>query len=203
MKKIIITALIMFVNIINAQYPILTTTNLSNNPTDDPNFLKNGNYAKDFNNERNQYVGLWRYQTADILFELKMEKRDEYLSNLSYQNYHYYFYRDIIIFKYKLVKNGVIIHDNLDAVIPASGYFSCATKQGDNNYLSGRMIDVTRNVNAVVSINRIPGTNPNKIFFDLSSGTYTLLNPPEYYISQPNIDLFNIPVDGIEMVRVY
>jgi hypothetical protein len=127
MVKIIIIAFIMFVNVINAQCPITTTTNLGNNPRNDPNFLKNGNYAKDFNNERDQYVGLWRYQTADILFELKMEKRDEYLFQDSYQNHSVYRYEDNIIFKYKLVKNGVTIYDNLDTIIPNSNYYSCAT----------------------------------------------------------------------------
>ena len=193
----------MFVNIVNAQCSITTTTNLGDNPRNDPNFSKNGNYAKDFNNERDQYVGLWRYQTADILFELKMEKRDQYLSYNSYQNFLLCNYTDVIVFKYKLVKNGVTIYDNLNAVIPNTNYFSNATKYNDYEFLSGRLIDVTRNVNASVEVKRLPSTSLDKIFFNLSSGTYALLNPPEYYISQPNIDLFNIPVDGIEMVRVY
>ena len=65
------------------------------------------------------------------------------------------------------------------------------------------MIDMTRNVNASVSIKRLPATNPDKIYFDLSSGAYSLLNPSSYYTNPPNIKLFNIPTDGIEMYRVY
>ena len=86
---------------------------------------------------------------------------------------------------------------------PTENYFSSATKYGDLDYLSGRMIDMTRNVNASVSIKRLPATNPDKIYFDLSSGAYSLLNPSSYYTNPPNIKLFNIPTDGIEMYRVY
>ena len=67
----------MFIQNTYAQYPVLTTTSLTGNPTLDSNFLKSGNYAIDTNNERNQYVGLWRYENNEILFELKMEKRDQ------------------------------------------------------------------------------------------------------------------------------
>jgi hypothetical protein len=185
-----------------AQYPILSTTSLAGDPTTDSNFSKKGNYAVDTNNERNQYVGLWRYEQNGVLFELKMEKRDQYLYRFTYNGITDYDYSDVIIFKYKLVKNGITIYDNLNATIPNENYFSSATKYGDYDYLSGRMIDMTRNVNASVSIKRLTATNPDKIYFDLSSGGYSLLNPIEYYQGS-NEKLFNIPTDGIEMVMVY
>ena len=67
MKNILKLIIILWFQNSFAQYPILTTTSLTGDPTMDANFLKSGNYAVDTNNERNQYVGLWRYQTSDIL----------------------------------------------------------------------------------------------------------------------------------------
>ncbi len=110
-----------------------------------------------------------------------------------------YFYEDCVAFKYKLIKNGVLIHNDLELLVPAENYFSTATKDGDYDYLSGRMTDYTRNVSAPVNIKLI---NQNKILFNLSSGTYNLRNPISYYENTPNEKLFNIPTDGIEMVKV-
>lgn len=202
MKKIFNFIIILLFQNSFAQYPVLTTTSLVGDPTMDSNFSKKGNYAVDTNNERNQYVGLWRYQTSDILFELKMEKRDQYLYLLTYNGIIDYDYSDVIIFKYRLVKNGITIYDNLIATIPTENYYSSALKYGDSDYLYGSLIDMTRNVMGTVSIKRLPATNPDKIYFNLSSGGYSLLNPIEYYQGS-NEKLFNIPTDGIEMVRVY
>lgn len=202
MKNIIKIIIVLFIQNIYAQYPVLSTTSLAGNPNMDNNFTKNGNYAMDTNNERDQYVGLWRYQDNEILFELKMEKRDQFLTKIEYEGQVYYSYSDEIIFKYKLVKNGVLIYDNLNDIIPNENYYSCATKHGNSQYLYGRLNDMTRNVSAVVLINRI-ASNPDKIFFNLSSYSYSLRNPKEFYNNPPGIKLFNIPTDGIEMIRVY
>ncbi|MDN3708968.1 hypothetical protein QW060_17990 [Myroides ceti] len=96
------------------QYPVLTVTNQVLSTTDD-NYSTKGNYAKDVGNIRNQVVGSWRYQTPDLLLELKIEKRDKELYRMGDT---YYDYDDIIIIKYKLVKNGVVLHDNLNLIIP-------------------------------------------------------------------------------------
>ncbi|UGS24286.1 DUF6705 family protein [Flavobacterium channae] len=202
MKNILKLLLVLFVQNIYAQYPVLTTTSLAGDPTMDINFSKNGNYAIDTNNERDQYVGLWRYQDSDILFELKMEKRDQFLFKIEYQGQVYYTYSDIIIFKYKLIKNGVLIYDNLNATIPNENYYSQATKHGNYEYLYGGLLDFTRNVMGTVSIKRLQASNPDKIYFNLSSGGYSLHNPKEFYNNPPDVKLFNIPTDGIEMVRV-
>lgn len=202
MKTILKLIIILFIQNIFAQYPVLTTTSLAGDPRLDINFSKNGNYAIDTNNERDQYVGLWRYQNNEILFELKMEKRDQFLFKIEYQGQINYKYADIIIFKYKLIKNGVVIYDNLDATIPNENYYSQAKKYGSFEFLSGIMFDMTRNVSASVSIKRLPASNPDKIYFDLSSGAYSLHNSKEFYNNPPGVKLFNIPTDGIEMIRV-
>ena len=95
-----------------------------------------------------------------------------------------------------------MIYNNLDITIPNENYYSRATKHGNSEYLSGSMFDMTRNVSAVVLINRI-ASNPDKIFFNLSSYSYSLRNPKEFYNNPPDVKLFNIPTDGIEMIRVY
>jgi hypothetical protein len=202
MKNILKIIIILFIQNSFAQYPVLTTTSLAIDPNMDSNFTNNGNYAIDTNNERDQYVGLWRYQDNELLFELKMEKRDQFLFKIEYQGQVHYTYKDIIIFKYKLVKNGVLLYDNLETIIPTENYYSQATKHGNSDFLSGSMFDMTRNVSAVVSIKRLPTSNPDKIYFDLSSYNYSLRNSKEFYNNPPGIKLFNIPTDGIEMYRV-
>jgi len=202
MKTILKLIIILFVQNTFAQYPVLSTTSLAGNPNMDSNYSKKGNYAIDTNNERDQYVGLWRYQNNEILFELKMEKRDQYLTKIEYQGQVHYSYSDKIIFKYKLIKNGVVLYDNLDTTIPTEKYYSCALKYGENDYLYGSLLDVTRNVRGTVTVKRLPTSSPDKIFFNLSSGGYSLLNPKEFYNNPPDVKLFNIPTDGIEMIRV-
>lgn len=188
------------------QYPVLTTTNLANNPTSDSNFMKNGNYGIDTNNERDQFVGLWKYETTDLIFELKIEKRDQYLNKIDYPQFNIfeYYYMDLVIFKYKLVKNNVVIFDNLNSNIPNettnASFLSTATKHEDRDFLSGLLVDHTRNVCASVIVKKINTSGPEKINFDLSSGTYFLLNDISYYVGS-DIKLFNIPTDGITMIK--
>ena len=122
-----------------------------------------------------------------------MEKRDQFITKHIYQNQVLsYYYSDLIIFKYRLVKNGITIYDNLDSTIPTENYYSTALKYGVSDYLYGSLIDMTRNVMGTVSIKRLPATSPDKIYFNLSSGAYSLLNPSSYYTNPPNIKLFNI-----------
>lgn len=203
MKTIIKIFIFLSVQLSYSQYPILSTTSLSNNPTEDPNFNKIGNYAVDTNNERNQYVGLWQYETAEITFQLKIEKRDQYLFKtvIPSEDIFIYDYSDVVIFKYKLIKNGIVIFDNLNSTIPDDSYLSTATKNGNYEYLSGLMVDQTRNVRASVEIKKLNSTNPEQIEFDLSSGAYHLLNDDSYYEGS-GIKLFNIPTDGIVMEKV-
>lgn len=185
-----------------AQLSVLTTTSLSGDPLIDPNFLNNGNYAVDTNNERDQYVGLWRYQTPEILLEIKMEKKDQQIfrmQNSSGQT-DYYYYIDVLIIKYRLVKNSLEVYNNLNENLNSNyNYKWFVFKQGINNFANGRMQDFTRQVNASLNITKL-NTNPEKIIFDLSSGIYRLEGPDELY--QPSVKLFDLPTDGIEMVRV-
>jgi hypothetical protein len=187
---------------IYAQYPVLSTTSLID-PLSDVKFNTNGNYAVDTNNELDQYVGLWRYNQNGVLFELLIEKRIKYMgTKIEYQNGLWYNYSDCALFRYKLVKNGSTLYDNLNTPIPQFGWSSQGLKYGIYNYISGSIIDYTRNVLGSVDIKKLPTSGgQQKIFFNLGEGTYLLLNPISYYQGS-SLPLFNIPTNGIEMVKV-
>jgi hypothetical protein len=78
-KDIIKFTLLFIVNIAFAQYPVQSITSLAN-VNDRFEHTKQGNYAIDTANEREQYVGLWRYQENGILFELKIELNNQRLT---------------------------------------------------------------------------------------------------------------------------
>lgn len=184
---------------IYAQYPVLTTTSLDNDPTLDANFRKNGNYAKDFANQRDQYVGLWRYDQNEIFFELKIEKRDMVINKFEYQGHiDHYAYMDQVIFKYRLIKNGNLIYDNLNTTLP-DDYLSYGKKYGDLNILDGKFLDRTNNVWIDTSI-KLLNTFPERIYFNLTGGNTHYFNPDSYYENLSEI--ITVPIDGIEMVRV-
>jgi hypothetical protein len=200
MKLYLNIVLLLFCNCLLAQLPVLSTTSLAN-PNDNFKHTENGNYAKDLGNERDQYIGTWQYNQNGILFQVKMEKKDQYLNKTEYNGQVVsYNYRDGIIFRYKLVKNGVVIYDDLNQSVFPDGYnASIATKQGGYNYLYGSFIDRTRNVGGRVTITKL-NTVPAKIIFNVPLGAYYLLNPREYYDDgQP---LFTFPTGGIEMVKI-
>jgi hypothetical protein len=200
MKLYLNIVLILFSNCLLAQLPVLSTTSFAN-PDDDLKHAENGNYAKDIGNQRDQYVGTWEYNQNGILFQVKMEKKDDYLNKAEYNGQVLsYDYADVIIFKYKLVKNGVVIYDNLNQSVSPDGYnASIATKQASYNYLYGSFIDRTRNVGGRVTITKL-NTTPAKIIFNVTLGAYYLLNPREYYDDgQP---LFTFPTGDLEMVKI-
>ena len=54
-----------------------------------------------------------------------MEKRDQFITKHIYQNQVLsYYYKDIIVFKYKLIKNGITIYDNIGTTLPNENYLS-------------------------------------------------------------------------------
>lgn len=206
MKILFSIIALLCLNMVSAQQ-VLSTISLAGDPTNDDNFINNGNYAIDTNNERDQYVGLWRYTgTYDgnsIVFDLKIEKRDKARSSMVDSNgdlFHYSF-ADEIVFKYKLTRNGVVVHDNLNQVISVSeNYYSNALKYGADSSCDGIFVDYGKYVHTGVSVTRL-NTTPAKIYFDLNSSDYMLKKPREYYRNAPG-KLFSIPTDGIEMVKV-
>lgn len=183
----------------NAQeLPVIKTLSLANSE-DDINIGDNGTYAIDTNNERDQYVGLWEYNQNGIIFQLKIEKEDKVQNKIEYNGeISHYNYIDKVVLRYKLIKQGIVIYNNLneESIDYVTAY---GTKRASFNFLSGRLLDHTRNVVGSYTISKQWGT-PATIIFDLNLGNYTLQNPRSYYNDgQP---LFSIPTGGIIMTKI-
>ena len=104
-KQIILTIIIATLTLnFNAQ---TVTLNMATYNSDDLEI--NGEYIKDFNNDLDKYVGIWKWEEGNSSFTIKFEK----IEMLSFQPYFNY-YADIIIGRYKYVENGITIADNLN-----------------------------------------------------------------------------------------
>jgi hypothetical protein len=183
-----------------AQLPVTSTTSLSN-PDNDQNFRKDGNYAQDTANERQQYVGIWEYNQNGILFQVKIEKKDQFLNKAENNGVVlFYNFMDVVVFKYKLVKNGVTIYDNLNqTVYSPSDFVPTAIKKGIDNYLYGYFMDYTRNLAAIVKVTKT-NSNPDIIKLEVFTNDTFRMNPESFYNGgQP---LLTIPTGEIEMVRI-
>lgn len=199
MRDSVIILLLLLVFRVSAQeLPILSTTSLSD-PDHRFDHSKKGNYAQDASNLRDQYVGTWEYNQNGILFQLRIFKQDQVLVKLEENGQILdYWYEDCIILKYKLIKNGTLLFNNL-------GDNSYDIKQSygskeDSGYMDGFILDQTRNVRGFFVMGRLPGNALPKLGFTLLTSNFTKLNPESYYDDgQP---LFTIPTDGIEMVKI-
>lgn len=197
--KTILKILLLTVTTALYSQPVLSTTSLQN-INDVFKHADNGNYAKDIANERNQYLGLWRYNQDGILFEIKIELKNKRINKIENDgNLFLYYYMDVVVIKYKLMKNGIQIYNNLQTLTPPVRD-SYGFKTADSNFLAGRFLDYTRNVYANYTITKL-NTTPEKIIFEINELHYTLLNPPSFYINS-GIKLFTIPTEAIEMVKV-
>jgi hypothetical protein len=192
--------MLLFVNFIFAQQqpPVLSTTSLAdaNQKLDHP---KNGNYAVDTNNERAQYIGTWEYNQNGILFQLKIESVNKVLSTIESNGIvDKYNFADEIIFRYKLVKNGVTLYNNLNAGF-VDYNTNWAIKYINYEFAKGQIMDYTRNVIGSAKIKRL-NTIPPKILFNLSLFNAHKLNDPSYY--EDGQPLFSLPTGEIEMIKI-
>ena len=197
-NSIMILLLTICQNLASQELPVLSTTSLYNEEQQFDH-IDSGNYAKDTHNERDQYVGLWQYNQNGILFILKIEKMDKMINKRKFPGFQaHYNYFDRLVLRYRLVKNNVLLFDNLNEsdIDPIANY---ATKLGFRNYASGRIWDRTRNVRGSHTITRL-NTNPAKIIFNLERFDYTKVNDSSFY--QDGQPLFSIPQNGIEMVKI-
>ncbi len=198
MKTIIKTLILLVTNIAIAQYPVIHTISFAN-PNDYVKIGNNGTYVVDTNNERNQYVGLWQYNQNGLFLKLKIEKVDQRLSKSVYQGPESsYYFKDIIIIKYKLEKNGIVLYDNLNET-NLDNIYSSGTKRSIDNYLDGHFLEYSRNINSYYTITRL-GTFPETINFNLSRFLISRINPSSFYNDgQP---LFNIPTMGLILTKM-
>ena len=172
MKNIFLLSLLLTLNVALSQtYSVLSTTSL-NNATQELDHTKNGNYAVDTNNERDQYLGTWEYNNNGTVFQIKIEKRNKTFNGIIEQGVlkSDYFFMDEVIIRYKLIINGQTKYDNFAEVIPAkvkgSGF-----KLGQNNYLHGSIVDESVQMGIRFNIFKTTSNNPQTIVFKPQKGT--------------------------------
>ena len=73
-----------------------------------------GDYIKDINNLLNPYIGIWKYEGNEMIFTLKIQKVNQFISVYNDGTYKL---RDELLITYKFVKNGITLVDNLNEPI--------------------------------------------------------------------------------------
>ena len=164
--------------------------------------ILSGDYVKDTENKLNTYEGTWIYNANGIEFILKLEKKEQVLSDFGG---HYYFY-DMIITRYKLVKNNVTLFDNLDATLPhhilsrnEEGVFGFFNFAENYSKLSGGFYDFNYNIISNCFLTKIITSvgEPERIIFKLWGGIK--YNEPGFY--EGLTDAFSIP-NNIELTKL-
>ncbi|WP_448607421.1 DUF6705 family protein [Paenimyroides ceti] len=187
------------------QYPVLSITNQTF-AANDINYLKKGNYAKDTEGIRDQIMGSWRYATSNLLLEIVIEKQNKKLYRVGNTSYDY---KDIIVMKYKLVKNGVVLHDNLNSIIPQNntGYHTYGIDfisygfYYDTSYkFKGFINDYYRQVLCSYEMQKTNLNGQEKLLLNISNGNYRIYGDASMYI--PSQKLFSLPLGPILLDRI-
>ncbi len=181
---------------------IQRTLNLSDTFLDNHNHI-NGDYIKDNLNQLNAFEGNWVYNDGNgTIFTVQLRKKIEVLNDTS-DRYHF---SDMLILTYKLVKNGVLLFDNLNTPLPNEilktgqgtfGYYRLYDNN-DFNKLWGSFHDEIYNIIADCTIKKVPtpaGT-PEKISFDLYNAWRK--NDPSFYQGLPST--FGVP-DNVVLIK--
>lgn len=205
MKKTILVLLMVFFNTIQAQnYPVLRTVSIEQSLDENYNRLS-GDYIKDTNNLLNPYVGIWKYEGNGMIFILKIQKIEQFITFTKSGKYYLY---DKLLVTYKFVKNGVTLVDNLNE--PTINTFHnvgniVGKKYGSYwfnqslDYVSGVITDIPLNITTssdIYPVNPLGGTfNTIKIQYN---GMNSLRgNPADFYEGKP---AFMIP-NFVELIR--
>lgn len=204
MKKIFILLVILSITALQAQtYPILRTVSVEQSLDVNYNELS-GDYIKDINNLLNPYVGIWKYEGNGMIFTLKIQKVNQFISVYNDGTYKL---RDELLITYKFVKNGITLVDNLNEPIInkfynvgnliGSKYGSYWFKSLDS--ISGVITDIPLNITTssdIYPVNPIGGTF-NKIKIQYNGMNSLRGNPADFYIGKPT---FMIP-NFVELIR--
>ena|SRR5690554_2824493 len=163
----------------------------------------NGEYFKDTQGVLNPYIGTWKYIGNGVEFTLKIQRVDEFLSNITGSSS--YCYYDTLLVSYKLVKNNTIIVDNLHFPIINNlmGLTTYNYSMFDNylpneNSIQGLFVDITNNVyvDAIIKRQMTLFNEPAKIHFKAFVNSNTSRrNPREFYQGMSTI--LSIPGDVI------
>ncbi|WP_296142895.1 DUF6705 family protein [uncultured Flavobacterium sp.] len=156
---------------------------------------QNGDYIMDTTNNLNIYEGTWIYNdNLGTIFTLKLRRKDRVLLDTG----NTYNFADMIISTYKLIKNNILLFDNLNHALPSE----IAEDDGDFGYLSnvssfsdldGGFEDVTYNIFANCEIKKLvtPAGQPEKISFRISGAIRR--NPQSFYLGLPST--FSVPTN--------
>lgn len=204
MKKIFILLVILSITTIQAQtYPVLRIVTIQESISEDYNRLS-GDYVKDINNLLNPYTGTWKYEGNGMIFILKIQKVEQFISISNNGNYYYY---DKLIITYKFVKNGVTLVDNLNEPLINTFYNvgnDIGKKYGSYWFksldcVSGVITDIPLNITTssdIFPVNSVGGTF-NRIKIQYNGMNSIKGNPADFYIGKPT---FMIP-NFVELIK--
>jgi hypothetical protein len=205
MKKLILVLALVFFTTIQAQtYPVLRTVSIEQSLDENYNEIS-GDYVKDVNNILNPYIGTWKYEGNGMIFILKIQKVEQFIS---ISNINTYYLKDELIVTYKFVKDGIVLVDNLNEPLINTFYNvgnNIGRKYGSYwfnlslDYISGVITDIPLNITTssdIYPVNPVGGTF-NRIKIQYNGMNSIKGNPAEFYIGKPT---FMIP-NFVELIR--
>jgi hypothetical protein len=168
------------------------------------NDINKGDYFRDNNNMLDKFTGTWQYQQDNTTFTLKIRKVNQFL--MQAPNAEFYYYQDIILVTYKLVKNNTVVVDQLNkplvyTLIDSPGY-NIYTKYYQDRGIKGRFHDLTNSVYVESIIKKLLtlAGEPQRIHFRavINSSTHRG-KPKEFYEGMSS--MLSIPFD-VELVKI-
>jgi len=166
-KQIILIITILVILSCKAQTVTLDIATYSAN-----DFNNNGEYLKDFNNNLDKFIGIWKWEDGNSSFTIKFEK----VSMVSYQPYANY-YADIIIGRYKYIQNGSTIIDNLNEVFDYKFYpISTVFNQINLNNLYISFIDYAKDKSGRGHIELDTTTSPPQLLWNVIGNSKILID---------------------------
>ena len=203
MKNLILLLVLVSFKTIQAQtYPVLRTVSIQESLDENYNEL-NGDYIKDINNLLNPYIGTWKYEDNGMVFILKIQKVEQFISITNIGTYNF---SDELCVTYKFVKNGITLVDNLNE--PLINSYIQANGNGKKygfywfkslEYVSGVITDLPLNITTssdIYPINSVGGVF-NKIKIQYNGMNSLKGNPADFYIGKPT---FLIP-NFVELIK--
>lgn len=150
MQKYIFILLILFYSCVTGQkFPVKRVFEYSKWYTINSKDLKKGDYFEDKEGKYNPYIGTWYYKKNDLVFILKLQKVQFLFASKDDKDY-YWWYMDRMVSTFKMIKDNIVLIDNLDA--PAINTFYQKGKKekyqygsfmigADKNSLEGQLRD--------------------------------------------------------------
>lgn len=204
MKKYIIILFIIACHQLQAQNPPILNYKTFNDDISEGNTIEKGDYYQDTNNVLDQFIGTWQYQNGTTIFTLKIRRVNQFLYQAP--NADYYFYNDIILVNYKLVKNNEVLIDELNKPLVTnlvdSNTYNKYFRFNFNEGIHGRFQDLTNKVFVDSVLKRVltlNGEAPKLHFLVSVNGSTHRANPREFYQGMSSI--ISVP-NNIELLKI-